>query len=342
MLVRAYPAGRRRGELIDTLAEAGRRRPGGREAANLLRHGLRARLGRPRSRGVVVLAFMIALVTGFGGAAVAARVAWEFVPDYPTGTALAEISEAVYPGLSPRDQPPSGGLFFDVSERSAAEVFLAGHDEDFAFATVELTPADGFVKGDYAAWTEQARGRLVAAGWQVSDIWPTGPTMIATGELEQSGSAFSATRDGLSLSVDTTLDVVDTPSGSFWTTAVLDRLTPGYVTAAGVGGLLVAGLLGWLVVGWASRRTEWAGPVVRSLTREPTVAALVLLFPQSLLGVLGLGLEPFADSPPVQPFWSLSLTWGWGCTALGVLLLVLAVVVARFAGRTAPDPVMEA
>jgi hypothetical protein len=341
-LVLAYPPGRRRGELSGTLAEGGRRRPGLREAANLLRHGLRARLGRPRSRGVVVLAFLIALVTGFGGAAAAARVVWEFVPDYPNGTALTEIAETVYPGLSPSGYRPPGGLFFDVSERSTGAVFLTGHDEDFAFATVELSPDGGFVAGDYAAWTEQARDRLVAAGWQVSDIAPTGATVIATGKLDESGSTFSATRDGLSLTVDTTLDVVGTPDGSFWTTATLDRLAPGYVTGAGFGGLLVAGLAGWLGAGWVSRRTEGAGPVVRSLTREPAVIALVLLLPQSLLGLLLLGLEPFADSPPVGPFWSLALTWGFGCTALGVLLLGLAVVVARFAGRPTPDTVVEA
>jgi hypothetical protein len=57
-LLRAYPPGPRRDELLDTLVECappGRRRPTLREVVNLTRHGSRARLGRPKSRGIVVL-----------------------------------------------------------------------------------------------------------------------------------------------------------------------------------------------------------------------------------------------------------------------------------------------
>jgi hypothetical protein len=70
-LVQIYPRGRRRDELLDTLiacAAPGRRRPAPREVANLVYHGARARLGRPGSRGIVVLAWLIALApTGSAG-----------------------------------------------------------------------------------------------------------------------------------------------------------------------------------------------------------------------------------------------------------------------------------
>ncbi|MBL7258588.1 hypothetical protein [Paractinoplanes lichenicola] len=335
LLVRAYPPGRRRGELLDTFAEAGRVRPTAREAVNLLRHGLRARLGRPASRGVVVLATLIALVTGFVGAAVAARIAWEFAPAYPSGARLEAIKESVFPGLRPVSERNGDGLFFDVGERSYGEVFLYGHDEDFAFSTVWIGPDGNFIKGDYPAWTAAAQQRLVAEGWQVSDAEVTGATWIATGEIDDSGRAFTATRGGLSLSVQTETDVVDTPAGSFYASAELNRLTPGWITAAGVLGLLVFALLGWLITGWASRRTQDARGTVRSLTREPAVLALVLLFPQALLGLIGMVREPLAGGPPIAPFWSLSLTYGFGCGFLGFLLFAVSLITAAVAGRPA-------
>lgn len=333
LLVRAYPPGRRRGELLGTFAEAGRSRPGVREALNLLRHGLRARLGRPASRGVVVLAVLIALVTGFVGAAVAARVAWEFAPAYPTGTRLEAIEQALFPGLGSSSEPNSDGLFADVSERNFAQVLLSGHDEDFGFTTVWIGP-DDFVKGDYPAWTEQAQQRLAAAGWQVSEAEVTGPTTIATGEIDDTGRAFTATRDGLALSVQTQTDVVGTPPGSFHAEAELNRLTPGWITLAGLPGLLTGALIGWLVTGWASRRTQEAGGVSRSLSREPAVLALVLLLPQSVLGLAAMVYEPFSGGPPGAPFWWLSVTYGFGCSLLGFLLLTVALITAAVAGRS--------
>jgi len=79
-LLWAYPPGRRREELLDALVEAaapGRTRPTLRERANLLRYGMRARLGRPASRGVVVIAVLVSLVMGYLAAAVAYRIALE-------------------------------------------------------------------------------------------------------------------------------------------------------------------------------------------------------------------------------------------------------------------------
>ena len=344
LLIRAYPPGRRRTELLDTLMEAApaaRRRPTVRETVNLLRHGLRARLGRPAGRGVVVLATMIALITGFVGAAIATRVAWEFAPGYPSGAPLTEISETVFPGLRSSAEHNGDELFFDVGERSFGEVFLDGHDEDFAFSTLILAPDGGFIKGDYPAWTTDAQDRLAAAGWQVSEAEVTGATWIATGEIDDSGRLFTATRDGLALSVQSETDVVDTPAGSFYVTAEMDRLTPGWITVVAVLGLLAGALVGWLITGWTSRRTQEARGTIRSLTREPAVLGLVLLLPQAVLGLAGLVFQAVSDGPPVQPFWSLSLTYGFGCGALGFLLFAVSLITAAVAGRTAPDATVE-
>lgn len=346
-LLRAYPKGPRRTELLNTLMEAappGRGRPTARERVNLLRYGMRARLGRPASRGVVVLAVMLALITGFGGAWVAERVMWPTVPDFPAGAARAHLAETVFPGLGATGERDSGGLFYDVSGRSnsTAGVLLYGHDEDYGFSTLTLTTADGFVAGDYHTWTEAARARLRADGWTVGASDPTGGTWIATGELDETGRAFSATKGGLGMDFQAETDVVDTPAGKFYATAELSRITPWYVSAVAYLGLLAGAMLGWFATGWVSRRTEHARGAVRALTRESVVVALILLFPQALLGVAGMVGESISDSPPGSPFWSLTLTYGFGCGWLGVLLLALAAGAAVLAGRTRPDTVMEA
>ncbi|GAA2639402.1 hypothetical protein [Paractinoplanes durhamensis] len=340
LLLRAYPPGHRRTELLDTLLDAApatRNHPTARETANLLRHGMRARLGRPGGRAVVVLATLIALTAGFIGAAAATRAAWELVPGYPTGTALAEISDTVFPSHPTTAEPNGTGLFFDVGERNTAEVLLQGHDEDFEFATVTIAPEPYFLPGDFRTWTATTEGRLVKAGWQVGPAEVTGATTIATGEVDDTGRRFTATRDGLALTIEPTTDVVDTPRGSFYVTATLDRLTPGYVTAAGALGLLTGALIGWLLTGWASRRTESGHTPARATAAVSAVFALVLLLPQALLGFLILGYQMHSDGPPGKPFWTLSLTYGFGCGQLGAVLIAVALIAAAAARRPAEE-----
>jgi hypothetical protein len=166
--------------------------------------------------------------------------------------------------------------------------------------------------------------------------------VIATGKLDESGRAFSATKGALGMSFQSETDVVGTPAGKFYATAELDRITPWYVSAVAYLGLLIGALLGWFAVGWVSRRTEHARGAVRALTRESVVVALILLFPQALLGVAGLVFESISDSPPGSPFWSLTLTYGFGCGWLGLLLLAVSAIVAVVAGRPQPDTVVEA
>lgn len=340
VLLRAYPPGRRRAELLDTLMEtapAGRRRPSVRESVNLLRHGLRARLGRPAGHGVVVIATFVALVAGFLTASVAGRIAWEFAPALPSGAALAEIEATMFPGLPPAVSRNGDGLFFDPSERSYAGVVLYGHTEDFEFATLDVYPESRFLPGSYQAWTAAAQDRLVAAGWQVGDAEVTGPTFNDTGKIDDTGRTFTATRGGVALTVDTTTDVVDTPAGSFDANARVDRLTPAPVTVASLLGLLAGALIGWLVTGWVSRRTERAGATVRTLTRLSAVVGLVLLLPQAILGLLLLAIQT-GDEPPGVPFWSLSVTYGYSCGFLGLGLFTVALVAAAVARETAEDP----
>ncbi|MFI7602642.1 hypothetical protein [Actinoplanes sp. NPDC049681] len=335
LVLRAYPKGPRREELFDTLTEGGRTRPTLREALNLLRHGMRARLGRPGSRGVVAIAILISLSTAYLGAAVAARIGWEGGPAFPSGARLAAIENALFPGVGHWAERDGDRLFDDVGEPSTTEVLLRGHDEDFKFSTLAVGPDGRSLPGDYRAWTEATAARLAADGWDVGKTVPTGDTVIATGQLDQNGTLLTATRDEILMEVETSTAVVDTPPGNFDVTATLTRMTPRWLSALSWAGWLAGALLGWLVTGWVSRRTERARGAIRSLTREPVVIALVPLTPLTVMGTAGLIADTLRTDPPGWPFWSLSMTYGWGVTQFAVLLCLLSVVVAAVGGRSA-------
>jgi hypothetical protein len=332
-VLRAYPQGPRRDELLDTLLAA-RVTPGPRIFLNLLRHGLRARLGRPAGRLVVVTAVLVAMTTGLGVAAIAARIAWTAVPDYPAGARLAEITGTVFPDAPVDGRRSTDGLFFDVTERSGAQVALYGHDEDFEFASYEFGPAGRFVAGGYREWTNAAATRLEADGWTVKGLEPTGATITSTGRMDVSGREFWAFRDGLSLHFAAETAVVDTPPGSFEATATLARLTPIWVTAAAGAGWLLGAVAGWLLTGFVSRRTEWATPGARAAAHGTAGLALVVALPGTLMGTLGLVAEPFLHGATgYKPFWWLSLTYGFACTWLAAVLGVTAAGIAMLAGR---------
>src|ERR1700754_2988303 len=94
-LIRAYPRGPRRDELLDTLLEAApadRRRPTLKEGVNLIRHGLRARLGYPRSRAVVVMVFRTGLIGAYFGGAATSRLGWQFASPVPSAATAATVT----------------------------------------------------------------------------------------------------------------------------------------------------------------------------------------------------------------------------------------------------------
>jgi hypothetical protein len=341
-LLRAYPKGPRREELLDTLMEAappGRSRPTPRQAANLIRCGLRSRLGRPGGRAVVVTAVLLVIVAGFVGAAAGWRLGWEFAPDFPRGAALAEINDTVFPGTAPDPERQGDGVFFDVSEPGPLGVLLHGHDEDFCYSSLLFSP--GSVPGDYHGWTDAVAARLRAGGWNVDSVTPMGATDDATGALDQDGTRIIAYRGGLSMQIDTSDDVVGLKPGSFDATAEITRWPPAVSIVLAILGWLIAALAGWLLTGWVSRRTEHAAGPVRSFTREPAVIALVLLLPQAVPGTAGFVTEAVRLFQPSQPFWSLSVTWFYGFALTGGLLLAGSVIVAGFAGREVSDPLRE-
>ncbi|GLY95314.1 hypothetical protein [Actinoplanes sp. NBRC 103695] len=342
LLLRAYPPGPRREELLDTLLAVGR--PSVAENLDLLRHGLRARLGRPASRWVTVVAVLVALTTGYAGAALAARATWNAVPDFPSGAAMAEITGTVFPGLPVEGDRSDDGLFLDISEQSFAGQLASGRNEDFQYVTYDFGPAGGnYVAGRYRPWTDAAAARLEAAGWTVRDVSPTGNTWIATGELDESGRGIWAIRDDLSIEFEaSTITNTDRmPAGSFYASATLMRLPPWYVTAAAAAGMLLGAFLGWLLTGWVSRRTERSATAPRVAGHTLAALALLVTLPQTLFGVFAMVVEPLRLGTPFQPFWGMSLTYGYGCVLLGLLLSLLCVATVAFGARPATDPVTE-
>src|SRR3569833_417582 len=70
-LVRIYPPGARRTELLDTInamTRSARRWPTPAAAYDLVVNGLRARLGRPASRMIVLISLLVALAAASAGA----------------------------------------------------------------------------------------------------------------------------------------------------------------------------------------------------------------------------------------------------------------------------------
>ena len=322
-----YPPGPRRAELLDTLLAAapeGRRWPTARERANLLRHGLRARLGRPGSRAVVALAVLVSLFAGFLAASAAHAIALTASPDLPRGAARAEIQESLFPGLVPwADQ--DGDVLTD----------LGGLGDDLSYATVTLAPEQRFVTGDYADWTEQTVTRLVAAGWVVGQVSPVGSTDDASGDVVPDGTFVQARRGDLTLELNTTTATVDRPAGAFDVNAVIRRFLPPSAAWIALAAGLPAVLLGWLIFGWGSRRTEGADGVVRFLTREPVVVAAVIMSPLIVGGLAGLGSEFLRLGVPREPFWALTVTWGYDYTLVALGLYALALTVAARGQRRA-------
>jgi hypothetical protein len=333
-LLRAYPPGPRRDEVLGTLVEAGRAWPTPRETVNLLRWGLRARLGRPASRTVVLVAMMFSLVCGFLAASVAHRIALTDEPALPSGAALTEIQSALFPGL-PAWADQDGVVFSDLNSPSATEILLGSQDEDFWYASVTVGPGSRFLIGDYRSWTEQAAGRLAAAGWEAGPAEATA-TDDRTGELVPDGTYLTARRGDLTMELNTGTSAMDTPPGRFDVTAVIRRFPPRSATLIALAAGLPATLLGWLAFGWASRRTEHVTGSARFLTRVPGLVAAVVMVPLWLSGTSGFVTEAFRFGPADQPFWGMTVTSGYGYALFAGVLCLPALIVTVRARRTPP------
>ena len=315
-LIRVYPPGSRRDELLDTLLECapeGRRRPALGEAVNLVRFGARARLGRPCSAMVVVIAVFVALVGAFLGAAGAARLSWETAPALPSGAEAAELTSTVFPGMTVWGGGDAG-LFVDRPDGEGIEYGYADY-------WVKHTPATR----DVAGFAEATRQRLEAAGWQIrSAVLPSVyPGMEPTPEEQRYTRSFWATRDGLVLdfSIDYRPDVpwYDSDGSARFQ---LSRAAPAQVLGATVLGALLGAMAGWLLTGWVSRRTE-PSRVLTAVVTLTTSFALFLMLPALLLSLPAIlqWIGP-PDERVTEPFWAGLVYLGDGPAILAGFLVL--------------------
>jgi hypothetical protein len=315
-LLRAYPPGPRREELLDTLVECappGRRRPALREVVNLTRHGCRARLGRPKSRGVVVLTLFLALTGGILGAAAANRLGWEAAPPLPDS---AGIAGTVFPGLTTWGGGPAPAGIVSQSDGEGLEY-------GYAVTWVRHTAATR----DVAAYTAGVRSRLEAAGWRVTSVDPPlDETDVVGANAADRSESFTATRGPLGLRFnDYYWAGRPAYDGDGNATFYLWQGPPTWLAAVTWLGFLPGALLAWLLTGWASRRLE-PNPGMTGPAATGAVLAVLCVVPAALLAVSGDGRADETAGPTWQGL-------GFALTApvvlfglfAGLLLLIAAV-----------------
>lgn len=304
-LIRAYPRGPRRDELLDTLLEAApadRRRPTLRESVNLIRHGLRARLGYPRSRAVVVMVFLVGLIGAYFGGAGGSRLGWEFASPVPSAAAAAAATGTAFPGLK-----VWGGGDPDV-------IVAEGDGEgiEYGFQTYWLRHTDA--TRDLTGYAAGVKDRLAAAGWQIHDYTYQQPEDMVDGGQDSSLS-FWADRPGLVLGYDgvlwTGMPDYDSDGGI---TLTLRRTQPAWLGFFSWSAAVLGFALVWLVAAGVSRRYSSfgvAGPLPGIVT-----GLMVFLFLPTIL------LFPVPDSPGEAPWWA-GLENGYGWLPLPLVLAAL-------------------
>ncbi|WP_203829879.1 hypothetical protein [Actinoplanes palleronii] len=299
-LIRVYPPGPRREELLNTLLDCAppdRVRPTAREVGNVVRHGVRARLGRPKSRSIVVLAALAALVAGCFGAAGMSVLGWQFAPAL-TGVVQAQgIDRTVFPGMDVKGCE-DGDEWVYSSNCADMPAFIWNPDnEGTRYGYLEYVVAPTAATLDHLTFTTGVRDRLVADGWRIGgDIRVhDGVDDLDTSVLDGTSAPFPsndvetnvreatfwAHRDGLVLEFfDATGS--DEPGGAIDPQATarftVARSAPWWLWAMTGAGALFGIVGGWLLTGWISRRLEGNGPATVMAALPAWVCALPLTY----------------------------------------------------------------
>lgn len=320
-LIRIYPPGSRRTELLDTIyamTRPARRWPTPAEAYDLVVNGLRARLGRPASRMIVLTSLLIALAAASVGAGLGGFLAVRANHrPLPTGADATALTNLVFPGQVVRTDGDSRPV---VRQRD-----LEGVEYGYTEYLVEQTGD----RGDVAGYTTAARDRLSAAGWGITAQEIT-PVVSSSG---RTFSTFTATRDGLTLRFsdgfygDLTPALPDgQASFTIW------RVTPA-LRAAATAGALVGAVFGWLLTCWASRRLERHAPT-DTLARTAIVVFFLAWLPVA-------PLDGFADTQADEsaaPFFGTFCDWPLltrTAAAAALVLLGLALLAGEPRARRA-------
>ncbi len=330
-LLFCYPRGHRRDELVATLIEAappGRTRPTAREAANLIRHGSRARLGRPASRTVTTWAVLATIISGVFAAAFATHAGWETAEPLPRAAQTRAMLAEILPGREVRhveDAPAMFTVYGGPLRWSAVGDLLFGDGNEYSQAGV-----GGVVNGVAVRPPQETldgvRQRLEATGWtayrpMVHDTYTTLTARRGTTTLTVKVHSEPTVYSGPSM----------LPEDSVLLAATFQRATPPAVYPFAVIGGLVGALVAFLLFGWASRRTTGRHPA-RGVVTVLFGATMVLWWAPTLLAVPLMAKhhldEPHPSWHPMwewlgQPTYSLFFVAGGGCALLGLALAAL-------------------
>ena len=284
---------------------------------------MRARLGRPKSKGVVVIAVLGALTVGFLGAQLGAWAAWHTarsLPDEPTAIAIDRL---VAPDASPADRYRRDELFY----------FTPANDYDFGSAQPGAVRAY-HVSASHQALTEAAfavaaRARLQDAGWKVSDVI-TGRGMLAS--YADTNTTLYAERDGLVIEVTNSLH--ESPH----VVVAIYRAEPVLVPIAQMLGALLGAMAGWLMIGWASRRLTGRHTALTAIIILGLAAVLAAALPAIAFALLAeistTILRP--TWTPAPSFLAFAYSFAWPIAGLAALIALAAVGLAIL--RAHPSP----
>jgi hypothetical protein len=308
LLLLAYPRDYRRDrgeEIVDTLLEMappGQRRPTPRQAANLVRNGLRCQLGRPRSRGIVIAAALAAVFAAYLGASAAAWLGWQPARDLPTAAAAKAIYLTALPHQAPVTTHREDALFY-YDDPTDAWTPIQGAD-DYTSGSIEYAFGPAAAGPDFRAFMRTVRDRLSAAGWSVGQIREHEPTTWA-------GARLRAEKDGLAMTIgyDDGMFTVDADNREIPIPVTLDisRATPPWVSPVAALGALLGALAGWLLVGWISRRLSGRSLVLQFSALLFGIVAYGGMLPAVALYALGwmtVASNPAFDGSTLGVLWS--------------------------------------
>lgn len=336
-LLRCYPRAYRRergaellGLLLDT-TPAGRTRPTGRAAVDLVLSGLRCRIGRPASRTVGGWAALAALICGLFSAAAATRLAWETSRPQLDHAEASTILDTVLPehDLGEIFVPPSLFVRYDepLHRQDLADLLL-GDGGEYREGIV-VASAEGVPPVPVEQALGLARQHLHAAGWHVDrqvDKARNGSGPVHT------ESILIASRG------DTVLHLIlqsgrqgPDPGYLF---VDLQRRTPGLAYPAAASAGLLGAVAGWLLFGWASRRTDRSRSA-RAVANQLFGATLLLWWlPVALFGTLTVRQLLREPHPQWPPLWEwLGQPTGGPFLLLGSVTALLGLAVAAVPAR---------
>jgi hypothetical protein len=373
-LLLAYPREyrRHRGAEIATtyteMATEGQRWPRGRDAASLLRHGLRARLGRPRSRLVVPFTVLAMLVGGLCAAAAGARAGW----GGSTGLSAQQIAEINQ--LAPTPRPRVIGI---VDNWDATPTWLGDYlsmpewgtsanvvQWNIDATTREPTPVpSGPTPRELVA---EARARLAGSGWTVASQTITDTTavmMLRSADLVARVGAFSdwvmysyqrdsgqtTSGNGAACAypyipasdVSRPVPIPNSATCTGWVQRLsrsdgyVYRRTPVTVPVFAVAAGLLGAAMTYLLVGWVNRRAGRLAVWRRRMVSAGLALSAVLFAPAAAVCAAGAWTALRHDSDVPVRYWGGLVTGEIRIASLCAAVLLIATIAGAVLTRPA-------